>query len=100
MTKKYVIRCVGADRTTLTHQPLEMQAAEREALSLERKGRGHVKCDVIPALERAGRLRHSEEIQADRKRRNRCAAAREKAVRSVEAFYAKCGGTGKEIVPT
>lgn len=88
--KKFLIRCVDRDRTTLTAEPLPMQVAEAQALKLEGRGKG-VRCEVVPAFERSGKLRRADEIKADRKRRGRCETARRAVLKSIERFNTRCG---------
>lgn len=88
--KKFLIRCVDRERTTLTAEPLPLQVAEQQALKLEGRGRG-VRCEVVPAFERSGRMRRSDEIKADQKRRGRCETARRAVLKSIERFNTRCG---------
>jgi hypothetical protein len=88
--KKFLIRCVDRARTTMTAEPLPLQVAEQQALKLEGRGRG-VRCEVVPAFERSGKMRRSDEVKADQKRRARCETARRAVLKSITRFNTRCG---------
>lgn len=94
--KKFLIRCVDREHTTLTAEPLPLQTAEQQALKLESRGRG-VRCEVVPAFERSGKLRRADEVKADQKRRSRCETARRAVLKSITRFNTRCGQQGDVI---
>ncbi len=91
MSRRYLIRCVDANRTTMTAEPLPLEVAEAQALRLQGRGRG-VRCEVVPAAERAGGMRLSDEIKADRRRRSRCETARAAVLKAQQRFVDHCQG--------
>ncbi|MCK9355612.1 MAG: hypothetical protein M0R22_00455 [Dehalococcoidia bacterium] len=88
--KKFLIRCVDGGGTTLTTEPLPLAIAERQALGYQAENK-RVRCEVVPAFERSGKMRRSDEVKADQKRRARCETARRAVLKSIERFNTRCG---------